>query len=79
MERIDDIKIAVAAASGTLVLVAAGELRSAGGPLLKMLPLLVYFAFTAVHDPERGGLDRLRNWVGAVALVTLAALVWLVI
>ncbi|MFB6095782.1 MAG: hypothetical protein ABEJ74_00145 [Haloferacaceae archaeon] len=79
MERVDDVKVAVAAASGTLVLVGAGELLTAGGPLLKMLPLFVYFAFVPVHDPERGGFDRVRTWIGGVALVTLAALAWLAV
>lgn len=79
MERRDNLEVAVAATGGTLVVVAVSEALSAGGPVLRMLPLFVYFAYAAVHDPERDGLDRRRNWLGLVGLVTGAALAWLVV
>lgn len=79
MERRDALTVAAASTGGTLVLVGVSEALSAGGPLLQMLPLLVYFAYAVVHDPKRGGPDRLRNWLGLVGLVTVAAAAWLAI
>lgn len=79
MDRTDDIVVASAAAAGTLVLVAVGELLSVGGSLIRAVPLSVYFAYAVVHDPERGDWDRVRTWVGLAALLTLVTLVWLLL
>jgi hypothetical protein len=76
MDRTDDLLVAGAAALGTLILVAVSVLFSVGGTYTRALPLVVYFAYTVVHDPDRGGLDRPRTWIGFTGVVTLATTVW---
>lgn len=76
MDRTDDILVAGAAALGTLILVAVGELYSVGGIYSRGLPLSVYFVYAVVHDPDRDGVDRVQTWIGLAGVVTLATLVW---
>jgi hypothetical protein len=77
MDRRDDLLVAGAAALGTLFVVAVSVLLSTGGTYVRALPLVVYFAYTVVHDPERGGLDQARVWIGLTGAVTLLTLVLL--
>jgi hypothetical protein len=78
MDRRPDLIVAAGAAAATLAVVAAGELLGGvGGPLLRALPLSVFFAFTVVHDSERGGLDRPRYWVALAGAVAAGAMAWL--
>ena len=76
MDRTDDLRVAGAAALGTLLLVAVGELYAVGGVYSRGLPLAVYFLYAVVHDPERGGVDEVRTWIGLAGAVTAATLVW---
>lgn len=79
MDRTDDLRVAGAAAIGTLILVVGGELYAAGDVYTRGLPLAVYFLYAVVHDPERGGLDVVRTWVGLAGAVTAATLAWFVL
>lgn len=78
MDRRGDLFVAAGAVVSALAIVLVGELLGGvGGPLLQSLPLFVFFAFSAVHDPDRGGLDRPRYWIALSALVALVSIAWL--
>ena len=64
----------VAATTIALTLILEFVLSVEAGPLLRLSPLVVYFAYLFTHRRLPEGVDTPRNWIALTAVIAIGVL-----